>query len=131
MEEEKPFDPNVLRRIMMGDFSSDSSGFSSPDKNINKSSSPKRKVELDLHFEKLYPTRSNLSSGEKLKLQIEELNYFIRGARSKGIRSAYLIVGKGEGVLRKEVIKVLSTKKISYSEIVNPPYFGNAIKVKL
>ncbi|PCJ65681.1 MAG: hypothetical protein COA58_09760 [Bacteroidetes bacterium] len=131
MEEEKPFDPQLLRRMMMGDFSSDSSGFSQPSKNINKSSSPKRKVELDLHFEKLFPTQASLSSGEKLKLQIDELNHFLKDSKSQGVRSAYLIVGKGEGILRKEVKKILSNKNIRFAEIANPPYFGNAIKVNL
>ncbi|MDB4107384.1 Smr/MutS family protein [Bacteroidia bacterium] len=130
MDEEKPIDANLLRRMMMGDFSSDSSGFTSS-KKLAKSSSPKRKVELDLHFEKLYPSKGNLGSGEKLKLQIDELNHFVKDGRKQGVTSAYVIVGKGDGVLRKEVKKILTQKQIRFSEITNPPYFGNALKVYL
>ncbi|HBN03897.1 MAG TPA: hypothetical protein DD396_07615, partial [Bacteroidetes bacterium] len=98
-------------------------------KEIHKSNSPQRKVELDLHFEKLYPTKNNIPPGEKLKLQLEEFSQFLKDLKKKNIRIAYVIVGKGEGVLRAEVKKVLLQNKIHYSEVAEAPYFGNAIKI--
>ena len=74
---------------------------------------------------------ASASSSEKLRLQIDELQDFILEAKRKSIRIAYLIIGKGEGVLRKAVIKELQKKGVVHAEVANPPYFGNAIKVYL
>jgi len=118
-------DPELLKRMMMGDFSA---SFAEK-KEIVKSSGTKRNVELDLHFEKLYPTKSDIPAGQKLQLQLEELRDFILEANKNSIRNAYVIVGKGEGVLRKAVIREFQIRRLSYAEIANPPYFGNALKV--
>ena len=129
MDEQKPIDVNLLKRMMLGDFSASSSEGMLYSKEIHKSNSPQRKVELDLHFEKLYPTKNNIPPGEKLKLQLEEFSQFLKDLKKKNIRIAYVIVGKGEGVLRAEVKKVLLQNKIHYSEVAEAPYFGNAIKI--
>ena len=78
---------------------------------------------------RLGATRAEALRKMSAKLQIEELEHFILDANKKSIRNAYIIVGKGDGVLRKEVKKVCKQKKLSFAEIANPPYFGNAIKV--
>ncbi len=127
MNEDKPIDPIVLKRMMMGDFSS---AFSDKKETV-KSNTKKRKVELDLHFEKLYPTKSSIQPNQKLKLQKEALYDFLVDAKRTGIVSAYIIVGKGEGVLRQAVNKILKEEGIRSSEVADPPYFGNAIKIKL
>jgi dsDNA-specific endonuclease/ATPase MutS2 len=127
MDEQKPIDVNLLKRMMLGDFSASSSEGMLSSKEIHKSNSPQRKVEL--HFEKLYPTKNNIPPGEKLKLQLEEFSQFLKDLKKKNIRIAYVIVGKGEGVLRAEVKKVLLQNKIHYSEVAEAPYFGNAIKI--
>ncbi|MDA0777960.1 MAG: hypothetical protein O3C19_02710 [Bacteroidetes bacterium] len=129
MDEQEPIDVNLLKRMMLGDFSASSSEGMSSSKEIHKSNSPQRKVELDLHFEKLYPTKNNIPPGEKLKLQLEEFSHFLKDFKKKNIRIAYVIVGRGEGVLRAEVKKVLLQNKIYYSEVAEAPYFGNAIKI--
>jgi dsDNA-specific endonuclease/ATPase MutS2 len=130
VDNEKPIDANLLRRMMLGDFSATDAKSTAP-KNVKyKSNLPKRKVELDLHFESLHPTKGKLSAGEKLNLQLEELNHFITDARKDGVTSAYIIVGKGEGILRNAVKKKLENYKISYAEIADPPYFGNALKIR-
>ena len=129
MDEQKPIDVNLLKRMMLGDFSASSSEWMSSSKEIHKSNSQQRKVELDLHFEKLYPTKNNIPPGEKLKLQLEEFSHFLKDFKKKNIRIAYVIVGRGEGVLRAEVKKVLLQNKIYYSEVAEAPYFGNAIKI--
>lgn len=126
MDEEKPIDGALLRRMMMGEFS-----FTSEDKSSGHQNGIKRNVEIDLHFEKLYPLKAGLTPKEKLNLQLEALEDFILNAKRNSIRSAYVIVGKGEGVLKDHVQKKLNQWDIKHSESINPPYFGNALKVKL
>jgi hypothetical protein len=118
--------PEILRRMMMGDFSS---SFSSKTQSSKAKQIKERKVEFDLHFENLYPTKASLPTSEKLRLQLEALEDFLIDAKKKSVRHAYLIVGKGQGVLRQEVKRKLTYKKLKHSEVADPPYFGNAIKV--
>jgi hypothetical protein len=125
MSDDKPIDPNLLKRMMMGEFSS----YSSPNKN-GKPNQDKRNLELDLHFDKLYPSKSGLSSLDKLNLQLEAVAEFIQSSRRKSVRSAYIIVGKGEGVLKKKVSDYLRSRNIQHSTVSDPPYFGNALKLK-
>ena len=125
MEEDKPIDPNLLKRMMMGDFSA---VFSSP-KEIKKSSSPKRKVELDLHFDKLFPHSNSTPANQRLPMQMESLKDFVADCRKQSVTSAYIIVGKGDGILRSKVKQELQRIKIRNSEVADPPYFGNAVKV--
>ncbi|MBT8327813.1 MAG: hypothetical protein KJP21_08815, partial [Bacteroidia bacterium] len=56
-------DPELLKRMMMGEFSSQPLS----DKKSKKSSSKPKKVELDLHFEKIAPHLAHLSSRDKLQ----------------------------------------------------------------
>lgn len=128
MNDDGEINPEILRRMMMGDFSS---SFSSKTQSSKAKQTKERKVEFDLHFENLYPTKASLPTSEKLRLQLEDLEDFLIDAKKKSVRHAYLIVGKGEGVLRKEVKRKLTYKKLKHSEVADPPYFGNAIKVYL
>ena len=57
--------------------------------------------------------------------------YYLQVHKKKNIRIAYVIVGKGEGVLRAEVKKVLLKNKIHHSDVAEAPYFGNAIKISI
>lgn len=124
--DKESIDPNLLKRMMMGEFSSFSAGEKS------KSSNSKiKKIELDLHFEKIAPEKSHLSSSEKHRIQLDTLDNFIVDAKKQGIRSAYVIVGKGEGVLKSSVVKLLNSKDILNTIVYDPPYFGNALKVTL
>ena len=126
MNEDNPIDPNLLKRIMMGEFSSQSS------QNEHKKSNKSHKnYELDLHFEKLYPSKSFLSKNEKLNLQLEAVDEFINSSKKNSVRFVYIIVGKGEGVLKRKVSEYLESLKIQYSVISDPPYFGNALKLRL
>ena len=109
----------------MGEFSSQSPS----EKKINKSSSKSNKVELDLHFNKIAPQLSHFSSSEKLAYQLEVLNQFLLECRKKSRRTAYVIVGKGEGVLKKSVTTILANTKVKHVIVYDPPYFGNAIKL--
>ena len=126
--EDKPIDANLLKKMMMGGFSASSSNKASTRASHSKSKAAKRKIEIDLHFEKLFPTQSHCSPAEKLKMQLDELTFFISKARKDNVRTAYIIVGKGEGVLRNQVKKLLQQKSIPCAEVADPPYFGNAVK---
>lgn len=124
MEDDNPIDVNLLKRMMMGEFSS-----LVQDKLECKPTNYKRRIELDLHFEKLFPTKASLPSKEKLRLQLDVLNDFIEDAKTTNIRSAYIIVGRGKGVLLKHTIQELNKKNITHSIINDPPYFGNTLKI--
>ena len=118
-------DPELLKRMMMGEFSSHSIS----KKKINKSSSKPKKVELDLHFEKIAPRQAHLASDEKLQYQLEALTHFLEECKKESRRSAYVIVGKGEGILKKKVESTLRARGVKHAVVYDPPYFGNAIKL--
>ncbi len=120
-------DPDLLKRMMLGDFSA---SFSNK-KETAKPTSAKKKLEVDLHFEKLHPDKPHLSATEKLALQLKACNEILVDARKQSVRNIYIIVGKGEGVLKTEIQKLLKHQKIANSVNYEPPYFGNAIKVSL
>ena len=63
-------DPDLLKRMMLGDFSA---SFSNK-KEVAKTPNAKKKLEVDLHFEKLHPEKPHLSSSEKLELQLKACN---------------------------------------------------------
>ena len=125
MNEDNQIDPNLLKRMMMGEFSGQSS-----QNEYKKSNKSHKNCELDLHFNKLYPSKSFLSSNEKLNLQLEAVDEFIKSSKKNSIRFIYIIVGKGEGVLKRKVSEYLDSLKIQYSLISDPPYFGNALKLR-
>ncbi|MCH1472383.1 MAG: Smr/MutS family protein [Bacteroidia bacterium] len=125
MSEDNPIDSNLLKRMMMGEFSSQSSH----DEHTKGNKRQKNNV-LDLHFNKLYPSKSFLSPNEKLNLQLEAVDEFIKSSKKNSVRSVYIIVGKGEGVLKRKVSEYLDSLKIQYSLISDPPYFGNALKLR-
>lgn len=126
--EDKPIDAELLRRIMMGDFSSDSSGFTSS-KDRSKTKKVARKVEIDLHYESLFPQGAHIASAQRLPLQVGALQDFIAECQKNGIRIAYVIVGKGDGKLKKTVAQELTRCRIKHSLVADPPYFGNAYKI--
>lgn len=128
--EDKPIDAELLRRMMMGGFSSDSSGFT-PAKDKPKTKKVARKMEIDLHYESLFPQGAHISSAQRMPLQISALQDFIAECRKNGVRIAYVIVGKGVGKLKKEVSQELGRLRIKHSLVADPPYFGNAYKLSL
>ena len=118
-------DPELLKRMMLGDFSA---SFSNK-KEFKSSSKAKKRLEVDLHFEKLHPDKPHLAATQKLELQLKACGEFIADAKKQSVRTAYIIVGKGEGVLKAQVQKLLKNLEIKHSVNYEPPYFGNAIKV--
>lgn len=120
-------DPELLKKMLMGGFSSSFSNKTEEKK--NKNIRVKRK-EIDLHFNKLYTNKASLPAGEKLKLQLEALEECLYDNQGK-VKQLIVIVGKGEGVLKKSVTNYLRKNQMKYSEALEPPYFGNALRVHL
>lgn len=128
MQDEDGINVDLLKKMMMGGFSSDSSGFvSSKDKKSSKKA--KRNVEIDLHFEKVFPQGGSTPHNQRLQMQLEVLQEFITDSRKASVTIAYVIVGKGEGKLKTMVSRELSRLKIKHNVVLDPPYFGNAFKV--
>ncbi len=127
MDKDKSIDADLLKRMMMGDFSST---FSNKNQK-SKSNSKINKSELDLHFNRLFPSEGHLPAKDKLELQLETLMSELLKAQKKGSKHLYVIVGKGEGVLMKQVKLQLKHLNKHFSVVYDPPYFGNALKVQL
>lgn len=78
--------------------------------------------EIDLHFEKLNFNEDQIKAYGKLKLQLNALENYISKAYQLGLNEAYVIHGIGQGILRKEVFKLL--KKSPYIQSFNNDYFS-------
>ncbi len=128
MQDDGSIDVELLKKMMMGGFSADSSGFVQR-KDKAKKQSPKRKVEIDLHFEKIFPQAGSTPQNKRLPMQLEVLQEFIADSRKAGVTIAYIIVGKGEGKLKTMVSNELQRLRIKHNVVLDPPYFGNAFKV--
>lgn len=128
MQDEDAINVDLLKKMMMGGFSADSSGFGQH-KDKAKQKKAKRKVELDLHFDKLFPQGGSTPYNKRLPMQLEVLQDFIADSRKNSVTSAYIIVGKGEGRLKTMVSQELNRLKIKHNIVADPPYFGNAFKV--
>ena len=129
-DKNKPIDADLLRRMMLGDFSSDSSGFT-PSKDKKATRQVSRKMEIDLHYEQLFPMGAHIAASQRLPMQLQALHDFIAECKKNNVRIAYAIVGKGAGKLKKEVSQELGRLKINHSLVADPPYFGNAYKLSL
>ncbi len=63
---------------------------------------------LDLHADKL--DIEHLPSGEILQAQLRKLKQYLDSIRQKHYKTFTIIHGQGQGVLKKEVIKILRRK---------------------
>lgn len=67
----------------------------------------KAKAEIDLHFEKIYPQKINLSNAEILQLQLDYFMYYLELAISDGKINPFRVIhGIGDGVLKSEINKL-------------------------
>jgi DNA-nicking Smr family endonuclease len=122
-------DPDLLRKMMMGDYSAvpeddkHSRGFVTPSK---------VKSSLDLHAEKLFAGKK-VAANETLSAQLAALNKYLEDCRMKHKRKTIIIHGKGDDILRKEVHQLLTKTAFvaSFSLIIDTPYFGGATRVSL
>ncbi|MFB1004481.1 MAG: hypothetical protein QMC70_10150 [Bacteroidia bacterium] len=128
MQDEDAINVDLLKKMMMGGFSSDSSGFVAKKDKTSKQKA-KRKVEIDLHFDAVFPQGGSTPHNKRLPMQLEVLQEFITDSKKNSVTIAYVIVGKGEGKLKSMVSNELTRQKISHSLVADPPYFGNAFKL--
>jgi hypothetical protein len=117
VQDEDAINVDLLKKMMMGGFSSDSSGF------------VPKKDKIDLHFDVVFPQEGSTPHNKRLPMQLEVLQEFIADSKKNSVTIAYIIVGKGEGKLKSMVSSELTRQKIRHSLVADPPYFGNAFKI--
>ena len=82
------------------------------DSNLTKKKQLKKKrkyntIKVDLHMDALMIKNSSLENFEILQLQTEECHNMIKSALNSSVKKIEIIHGKGEGILKKEVHKIL------------------------
>ncbi|MCJ8164995.1 Smr/MutS family protein [Pontibacter sp. E15-1] len=89
--------------------------------------------EIDLHIEKLLEDYSGMSNSAMLKTQLEKFQDSLDRALAANMHEIVFIHGAGNGVLRKEIQKILSrTPGIKFFEDAHKEKFGyGATLVKL
>ncbi|WP_299701196.1 Smr/MutS family protein [uncultured Pontibacter sp.] len=89
----------------------------------NKVQAPEH--EVDLHIEKLVEDYSDMSNTAMLKLQLERFQDALDRAMAANMHEIIFIHGTGNGVLRKEIQKILSrTPGIRFFEDAKKEKFG-------
>ncbi|HQG67336.1 MAG TPA: DUF2027 domain-containing protein [Paludibacteraceae bacterium] len=71
-------------------------------------------VEVDLHINQLVDTTVGMNNADMLELQLEKFESVLNDYKNRKGQKIVFIHGKGEGVLRKEIEKLLRTKYKSY-----------------
>lgn len=100
-------------------FSSYGDSFYSKDhdkkvRNVDKKPKSQSVVKIDLHIELLQSHYEHLNNFEIVQLQLEECYSQIERALNTNISKLEIIHGIGEGVLRREVHKILKHYKLRY-----------------
>jgi hypothetical protein len=67
-------------------------------------------LEIDLHIDELVDSTAGLSNTDMIELQLKEFNRVMTENRNSKGQKIVFIHGKGEGVLRKALLKELRTK---------------------
>lgn len=67
-------------------------------------------IEVDLHIDELLDSTAGMSNADILQYQLEEFHKILQENRNKKGQKIVFIHGKGEGVLRKEIMKELKQK---------------------
>ncbi|WP_114782443.1 DUF2027 domain-containing protein [Botryobacter ruber] len=81
--------------------------------------------EVDLHIEKLTDDFAGMSNSAMLKLQLEKFQDALERAMATNMHEIIFIHGSGNGVLRKEIQKILSrTPGIKFFEDARKEKFG-------
>lgn len=71
-------------------------------------------IEVDLHINELVDTTAGMENADMLHLQIEKFHSVLNENRNRKGQKIVFIHGKGEGVLRKEIEKLLKTRYKTY-----------------
>lgn len=67
-------------------------------------------IEVDLHINELVDTTAGMSNADMLRLQTDKFTETLETNKNRKGQRIVFIHGKGEGVLRKELEKILKTK---------------------
>ena len=71
-------------------------------------------IEVDLHINELLDSTTGMSNGEMLQCQLDKFNAVIEENKNLKGQKIVFIHGKGEGVLRSEIEKLLKTRYKTY-----------------
>ncbi len=71
-------------------------------------------IEVDLHIHQLIDTTAGLSNADMLNLQLDKFHAILAENKQKKGQKIVFIHGKGEGVLRNEITKLLKTRYKNY-----------------
>ena len=71
-------------------------------------------IEIDLHINELLDTTAGLSNAAMLQCQLDKFHEVFNENKNRKGQKIVFIHGKGEGVLRKEIEKLLKTQYKSY-----------------
>jgi len=86
---------------------------------------------IDLHLTESIVTSSNYRVSDSLRIQLEMFEKAIDNALLKGTNELWVIHGIGEGILKREVHKILSDYPHvkNYSNEYHPLYGWGATKI--
>ncbi len=90
---------------------------------------PKTPPVYDLHIEKLIKNHRHLPSGQKLAIQLKEVDNILNRFKRQHYKELVLIHGDGKGVLRKEIEKILRYKGFNFTDASYQKYANGAILV--
>ena len=71
-------------------------------------------IEIDLHIKELLDTTAGLSNAAMLQCQLDKFHEILDENKNRKGQKIVFIHGKGEGVLRKEIEKLLKTRYKTY-----------------
>lgn len=71
-------------------------------------------IEVDLHIHELTDNTSGLNNADMLQMQLDKFHAVIAENIKKRGQKIVFIHGKGEGVLRNEILKLLKTRYKSF-----------------
>jgi len=71
-------------------------------------------IEIDLHINELVDSIAGMSNGDMLQLQLDKFHAVLEENKNKKGQKIVFIHGKGEGVLRNEIEKLLKTQYKAY-----------------
>ena len=71
-------------------------------------------IEIDLHINELLDTTAGLSNAAMLQCQLDKFHEILNENKNRKGQKIVFIHGKGEGVLRKEIEKLLKTQYKTY-----------------
>ena len=88
-------------------------------------------TEVDLHIHELIDSEKGMSNFEKLSLQLETARKTLESSLAKKHQKIIFIHGRGAGVLKKELINLLSKYPVIYHDASYSEYGQGATEVIL